>query len=240
MTPDHASADALVAAIAEADRRTAATTADALRARPAAEPDRLPSSLRDVGAATRDALVLLELVGKDPLGGPAARMALQSTARALDVASLILGDSAVRARGAGRDTAGDGDIALARHRLVHVLEQQEADITHQLRDIEGFALTIRRLRLNVDALPPTRGLPEETRAIVTGLDVNGRVASLRTAVASSHRTVPNLVTLRRDGALPMSLDVHARAIEASAETARLIDGLLDLRGAVAARWPDVV
>ncbi len=240
MPPDHASADALASAIAEVDRRTAATTAGALRARPSAEPDRLPASLRDVGASTRDALVLLELIGHGPLGGPAVRVALESTARALDVASLILGDSAVRARGAARDASGDADVVLARTRLLHVLEQQEADITHQLREIERFALTVRRMRLEVDALAPTRELPEEPRAIVTGLDVAGRVASLRTAVASSHRTVPNLTTLQRDDALPMSLDVHARAIEATAETARLIDALVELRDAVAARWPDVV
>lgn len=240
MTPDHASADALAAAIAEADRRTAATTADALRARPSAEPDRLASSLQDAVAAVRDALVLLELVGHVPLDGPTARHALQSTGRALDAASLVLGDSAVRARRAERDAADGEDLELARTRLLHVLEQQEADITHRLRDIESYALAVRKARLEVTALPPTSDLTPEPRALVSGLDVPGRVASLRTAVASSHRTVPNLVTLQRDNALPMSLDVHARALEATAETARVIDALLELRGAVAERWPDAL
>lgn len=238
LPPDHASAAALAAAISDAERRCTATTTDALLARPSAEPDRLAASLRTAGASLQDALVLLGLLAEAPLEGPAPAHALQATGRTLDAASLVLGDGAVRARGVPHSDAPGGALALSRGRLVHVLEQQEADIATRLREIQAFALTVRQSHLEVLALPPTGDLPGQAQTLLTGLDLHRRIAALRTAVASSRRTVPNLATLARDETLPLSLDVHASAIAASAETARAIVGLLELRGAVAGRWPE--
>lgn len=243
LAPDPSPADALAAAISDADRRSAETTASAVRAMGSAsgaESARLAASLDSATASLRDALTLLSLTGGLPLHEPAARHGLQSTGRALDAAALVLEDTAARARHDARLRTADADLEIARRRLLHTLEQQEADITARLRDIERFSLVVRRARLEVASLPPTSDLPTEPRVLITGLDVPGRVTSLRSAIASSHRTVPNLRTLHRDDALPMSLDVHARAIAATAETARVIDALLDLRSAVAARWPELL
>lgn len=238
LPPDHAPATALAAAITEAELRCTATTADALLARPSAEPDRLGASLRTATASLHDALVLLGLLADARLEGPAPAHALQTTGRTLDTASLVLGDSAVRARGGRRTGAPGTELGLARSRLVHVLEQQEADIAARLREIQAFTLTVRQAHLEVLALAPMSDLPRQAQTLLTGLDLHRRIATLRTAVASSRRTVPNLATLALDETLPLSLDVHASAIAASAETARALDALLELRGAVAARWPE--
>lgn len=232
-------ADALAAAIAAADARSSDANAAALLATVPGTAPELPVALRYVRASLLDALQLLALIPDVPPGAPGVRLGVQATGRALDAAVLLLESAATHARGLGRRDAGDDDLELARRRLLHTLEQQEADLTVRLRDIERFTLVVRRARLEVTALPLTAELPPEPRDLVLRLDVAGRIAALRTAVASSHRTVPNLLTLHLDDALPSSLDVHARAIAATAETTRVIDALLDLRDAVLARWPDL-
>ena len=232
-------ADALAAAIADADARSSDATAAALLATVPGTAPELRAALGYVRASLRDALQLLALVPDVLETAPVVRLGVQSTARALDAAVLVLEGAATHARGSGRGDAGDDELEMARRRLLHTLAQQEADLTARLRDIERFTLLVRRSRLEVASLPPTADLPSEPRDLVVRLDIAGRVTALRTAVASSHRTVPNLLTLHLDDALPRSLDVHARAIAATAETARVIDALLDLQSVVLERWPDL-
>lgn len=236
MAHDPDSADALAAAITGADRRAAETTAAAVSA--TGPSDALATALGDAGALLHDALQLLGLTADLALGDPALRHALESTARVLDAVALTLEGAAERARA---DTSGGGDgLEGARQQLVHTLEQREADIALRRFQIDDLALRVRRARLEVSALAPTSALPAEPQMLVAGLDLPGWLTSLRSAVASSRRTVPNLITLERDDALPLSLDVHAHAIAASAETARVIEAVLSLRGVVAGRWPDAV
>lgn len=232
-------ADALAAAIADADARSSDASAAALLATVPGTAPALHVALRYVRASLRDALQLLALIPEVPAGVPVVRHGIQATGRALDAAVLVLEGAATDARSAGRGPADNDELEMARRRLLHTLEQQEADLTVRLRDIERFTLLVRRSRLEVASLAPDAPLPPDPRDLVLRLDVAGRIAALRTAVASSHRTVPNLLTLHLDDALPRSLDVHARAIAATAETTRVIDALLDLQAVVLERWPDL-
>lgn len=224
-------ADALAAAITDAERRAAGTGGPA---------DTLPGALADAGRLLDDALHVLGLTAGVALGDPALRDALESTARALDGAAGALEGAAERARERAGHDGTMGELEVARRQLLHTLDQRDADIALRRFQIEELALRVRRARLEVSALPPTSALPREPRMLVAGLDLPGWLTSLRTAVASSRRTVPNLITLQRDDALPLSLDVHAHAIAAGAETARTIEAVLSLRSVVAGRWPDAV